>query len=714
MKRCCGLTILFSLLITAKLLSQEQIDPKVIAHVNLENSIGMKMVAIHPGKFQMGNNGELDYKSLLKDEPHTPYLAKGAPNPYVKDGPPMNENPLEWDEKPVHTVNITNGFSMSATPVTNAQYEQFRPEHRALRGKSGFSKNDNDAVVFVSWDDAIAFTKWLSAKEGVTYRLPTEAEWEYAARAGTQTPYSTGDTLPSEYWQHQVTNRSNFIVPDSVNLEVGLTEPNPWGLYNVHGLVEEWCQDWYGPYKEGLQTNPVGYANGIARVTRGGSHSTGIAFLRSANRSAALPGNRSFFVGFRVVKGKMPSTKPIPVTAKPKWATGVSQKNFDWNKTKVSANKAIFQTPQTYTRIPHDANGPLYIIHNHEPALTVLPNGDLLAIWFTTVTERGREMMVAGARLRKGAKEWDEPSVFFQVPDRNLTGQALWWDGKKTVYHFSGVGAADHWRHLSLVLRKSTDNGVTWTAPEIIGPEYGSRHQAIDAMMQSSDGSIVMLCDADWSSQGGSALHISTDGGKTWNDPGEGKPKPVFQQGNTGNWIAGIHGGIVELKDGSWMALGRGDTIKGRMPMSLSKDKGKTWNYSASPFTPIVAAQRLALIRLNEGPILLISFEQKMTEFISNGVKTQGVGMYATLSYDEGKTWPVKKLITPGTGNRVLDAPCNLRWGKEVSLLNKDHGELRGYLTAAQAPDGMIHLLSSGTHYAFNLAWLEEPPKQEK
>lgn len=677
--------------------------------INQENPrIPGSCVKIPAGSFMMGNAGEINYAGMLKDEIHTPYLAKGDANPYIKGGAPAAENPLEWDEKPVHRVTISHAFEMATTPVTNAQYELFRPEHRALRGKGGFSKNDNDAVVFVSWDDAVAYTVWLSKREGQSYRLPTEAEWEYAARAGTTTSYFTGDTLPSNYWQHQVMNRSHTIAPEKVNLAVAQTPPNAWGLYDMHGLVEEWCLDWYGPYSSNAQTDPTGTTNGFARITRGGSHSTGLPFLRSANRSAALPGSRSFLTGFRVVKAPKLKASPSFVLPKAIWAKNVSQKNFDWNKTKVPTDKGIFETPKTFTFIGDSANGPMYFTHNHEPALTALPNGDLLAIWFTTVTERGREMIVAGARLRAGAREWDKPDVFFQVADRNLTGQTLWWDGKKTVYHISGVGVGDDWKRLSLVMRKSTDNGATWDTPQIIGPEYSLRHQPIDAMIQTSDGAIVFLADADWSSNGGTSVHITHDQGKTWSDPGEGKPAPQFKAGNTGAWIAGIHGGIVELKDGSWMALGRGDTIGGKMPMSISKDKGKTWEYHQTSITPIESAQRLVLLRLKEGPLLLVSFEQQMTDIISPGKNRKGIGMYAALSYDEGKTWPVRRLITPGEGRRVLDAPCNLRWGEQYSVLDETHAERRGYLTGAQAPDGMIHLLSSGTHYAFNMKWITE------
>ena len=671
------------------------------------NSLGMKMLPVRAGAYQMGNDGEIDYKEVAKDEIHAKFLPKGAPHPYFTDGTVMGANPLEWDEAPAHTVRISRDFHMAATPVTNAQFEKFRPEHRALRGNYGFSAGDNDAVVEVTWNDAVAFTQWLSKQEGVTYRLPTEAEWEYAARAGTTSPYFTGDHLPKVYWQHQVMNRTHSIIPDSVSLKVGQTPPNAWGFHDVHGLVEEWCLDWYGPYPPGEQTDPVGYVSGSSRVTRGGSHSTGLPFLRSANRSGALPETHSFLIGFRVVRASLPPTHPSPVTTSVTWAKDVKQSNYDWQSAKATVQgKPVFEVPKTFTRVPKEGNGPLYYIHNHEPALTVLPNGDLLAIWFSTVTERGREMMILGARLRRGAKEWDAPDVFFQVPDRNLTGQALSWDGKNTIYHFSGLSRGDGWRNLALLMRKSTDNGKTWSQPEFISQDYADRHQPIDAVMYTTDGAMVLLCDATWDGQGGSVAYISRDQGRSWKDFGKEAPQPVFETGKSGGWIAGIHAGIVELKDGRWLALGRGNDIDHKMPMSISADKGKTWTYSASPFAPVKGAQRLALTRLIEGSLLLISFESAKAGDIDNPLG--GTGMYAAVSYDEGKTWPVRRLITSGSGRQLLDAPCNHRWGEAFSILDEKQAEQRGYLTVEQAPDGMIHLLSSGTHYAFNLKWLEE------
>jgi sulfatase modifying factor 1 len=679
----------------------------VAAAILKGETASIRMVTIPAGEFQMGNEGEIDYRALPHDERHPSYMGKGSSNPYLKEVL-LAENPLEWDEKPVHRVCISQPFEMSAMPVTNAQYEAFRPEHRQLRGKQGFSKNDDDAVVFVSWHDAVAYTGWLSKKKGQPYRLPTEAEWEYAVRAGTVTAYSTGDHLPESYGQHQVTNRYHSIDPTRVNLAVGRTPANPLGLHDMHGLVEEWCLDWYGPYSAESQTDPAGPATGDAKVTRGGSHSTGWSFLRSANRSAALPESRSFAIGFRVVKASAPPAQASAPAPERVWTKDVIQKDFDWNRTMVPNDRPVFATPKTYTRIEPEANGPLYSIHNHEPALTVLPNGDLLAIWFTTVSEFGREMVIAGSRLRNGATQWDKPDVFFHVADRNLTGQTLWWNGGKTVYHLSGVGSGDGWQSLSIAMRTSSDNGVNWSEPKIISSEFGLRNQPIDAMIQTQDGSLVFLADADWTANGGSAVYVSKNGGKIWNDPGRGKPKPDFKAGGSGGWIAGIHAGIVELTDGSWLALGRGDAIEGKMPMSRSHDQGITWIYEKTSLTSLESAQRLGLIRLKEGPLLLVSFEQQMADIISNGKPSKGVGIVASLSYDEGKTWPTRRLVTLGEGKRVLDAPCNLRWGAALSTLDKTHAEQRGYLTVTQAPDGMIHLLSSGTHYAFNLKWITE------
>ena len=194
---------------------------------------------------------------------------------------------FDFDEIPVHKVNITEPFRISATEVTNAQFEEFAPEHKSLRGVLGFSNEDDEAVINVSYNDASAYCRWLSQKTGKTYRLPTEAEWEYACRAGTYTLFNLGNGLPKPMRK----NQSNEMVMTPVSLKTGVSRPNAFGLYDMHGNVEEWCLDWYGEYPDRELVNPAGPSEGMFRVTRGGSHGTSMEFLRSSQRAAALPGD---------------------------------------------------------------------------------------------------------------------------------------------------------------------------------------------------------------------------------------------------------------------------------------------------------------------------------------------------------------------------------------------------------------------------------------
>jgi len=638
------------------------------------NSLGMRMARIEPGQFLMGS-------------------PQGG----------------DFDERPVHPVRITRPFYLGATEVTNAQYEQFDPGHRRLRGKLGWSKADDEAVVFVNWHDAQRFCRWLAEKEGRPYRLPTEAEWEYACRAGTTTAFHAGDRLDDKAF-HKNVGESWF--PDAeqsrhfgpVPLVVGQTPANPWDLFDMHGNVEEWCLDWYGPYESGEQVDPVGRADGDFRVTRGGSHSTTLEYLRSANRSGTLPEDRSWLIGFRVALGEMPSGKPLPVPPSQRWRQDVRQDRPSDLANGPDPTKPFFKGPRTYVKIPSGANGPLFSRHNHDPGIVACPNGDLLAIWYTCRSEPGRELGIAASRLRRGGEEWDEAAPFWDAPDRNDHAPAIWHDGQGTLLHFNGLAAAATWGSLATILRTSTDHGATWSKARLIMPEHGLRHMPVTTVLRTRDGAIVVPCDAVTGGHGGTAVLVSRDGGKTWTDPGEGKPKPDFREGGRGAWIAGIHAGIVELKDGRLMAFGRGDSIQGQMPKSVSSDGGATWTYSASPFPPIGGGQRLVLLRLAEGPIFFASFAGDMLFRDAAGKETKGSGLFAALSMDEGETWPVRRLVTDGGPAREIDGGGNT--GR--FQLGPTTAEPRGYLAVCQSADGVIHLITSKNHYAFNLAWLKQ------
>lgn len=326
-------------------------------------------------------------------------------------------------------------------------------------------------------------------------------------------------------------------------------------------------------------------------------------------------------------------------------------------------------------------------------------------------------MTILASRLRHGAERWDRASEFFKAPDRNMTGSSLFNDERGRILHLNGLEAGAGWANLALVLRASFDNGVTWSPPRLINAEHQRRNQVIDGMSVTADGTLVQPCDAVWRVSGGTAIHLSVDGGERWFDPGAGTPTPVYAEGKRGGTIAGIHAGVVELEDGRLLAFGRGDSIRGqmeeghnigdRMPMSISEDRGRTWTYSASPFPPISGGQRLVLMRLREGPLFFASFtgpvdHDEGMEFISEDGETfQGYGLFAALSFDEGSSWPIRKLLTPGQGT------YNTQGHTPTFEADATHAEPRGYLAATQTPDGVIHLISSGLHYRFNLAWLK-------
>ena len=163
----------------------------------------------------------------------------------------------------------------------------------------------------------------------------------------------------------------------------------------------------------------------------------------------------------------------------------------------------------------------------------------------------------------------------------------------------------------------------------------------------------------------------------------------------------------------SLMALGRGDNVDGFMPKSISADMGKTWTVAASPFQPVRSMQRAVLLRLREGPLLFISFcgaatqpgQQDMLITDASGKQRPVAGLYAALSFDEGETWPTRRLVSDDGPPREVETT-----DRRTFTMSKSSAETFGYLAATQAANGVIHLISSKNHYAFNLAWLRTPP----
>ncbi len=280
----------------------------------ITNSIGMKLVQLPAGEFQMG-----------------------AP---ASDGGALP------NEQPQHQVRITKPFAIGMHEVTIGQFKSFveatghqtdaEQDGMGAQGydvgsqqvietwqpnftwkSNGFPQSDNHPVINVSWNDAKAFCAWLTGKEGKKYRLPTEAEWEYACRAGTTTLYWTGDPIPSlegaenlgDASLKQKWNKAEWVVSwddgHPFSAPVGSFKPNPWGLYDMHGNVAERVEDRYAPnfYSHSPDTDPQGSSTGENRIVRAGSWYNDFWPLRSTFRLGEHPPNeRNAATGFRVVR----------------------------------------------------------------------------------------------------------------------------------------------------------------------------------------------------------------------------------------------------------------------------------------------------------------------------------------------------------------------------------------------------------------------------
>ena len=211
-------------------------------------------------------------------------------------GSPESEDGRKSNEKQ-HKVILTKGFYLQTTEVTQGQWKEIMGTE-PWKGESFVREGPDHPAVWVSWHEAQKFIKKLNKKEGTNkYRLPTEAEWEYACRAGTTTAYYWGNKMDGKYcWYNGNSNRR--IHP------VGTREPNAWGLYDMSGNVEEWCQDWHDwdYFNNSPEKDPQGPPNGRYPVQRGGSWLNPSSFCRSANRSWNYPDPTPNKYGFRIAR----------------------------------------------------------------------------------------------------------------------------------------------------------------------------------------------------------------------------------------------------------------------------------------------------------------------------------------------------------------------------------------------------------------------------
>ncbi|MGD0897015.1 MAG: formylglycine-generating enzyme family protein [Thermoguttaceae bacterium] len=308
--------------------SKETGGDKQIA-VDLGGGVKLEMVLIPAGEFKMGSGESAEDTAAFFNKTY---------------GEDLLNAEVVKDEHPQHRVRITKPFYLGTYHVTRGQFRQFvkdsgyktdaekgegpgawgwDPEKKEFGfnakyswRNAGFEQTDEHPVVNASWNDAVAFCKWLSRKEGKTYRLPTEAEWEYACRAGTTTRYYSGDDpetlakvgnvadatakakFPDWKWTIKASDGYVFTSP------VGSFKPNAFGLYDMHGNAWQWCADWYGAeyYAASPADDPTGSDTGDDRVLRGGSWGNGPGLARSAVRGVDSPDLRSNLTGFRVAR----------------------------------------------------------------------------------------------------------------------------------------------------------------------------------------------------------------------------------------------------------------------------------------------------------------------------------------------------------------------------------------------------------------------------
>jgi len=267
--------------------------------VEYTSSIGMKFVLIPPGEFTMGSTDEQIEAAL-----------KSAEAMKADQG---TKDRIRKTERPQHKVVISKPFLMSATEVTIGQYKKFsatgfvtEAEKAAVNDPKvqtylnpGYSVTDDSPAASLTWNDAVAYCQWLSTQEKKVVRLPTEAEWEYACRAGTTTQFSFGEDeselVKYAWYSKNAGGRSH---------PVGTLLPNPFGLYDMHGLLFEWCGDWYDEtwYEKSPSKDSGGPSDGTSRVLRGGRWGTDSIDCRSNYRHSLAPSSRYNGNGFRYVE----------------------------------------------------------------------------------------------------------------------------------------------------------------------------------------------------------------------------------------------------------------------------------------------------------------------------------------------------------------------------------------------------------------------------
>jgi len=551
----------------------------------------------------------------------------------------------DFDEHPAHKVIITHGFLIASHLISVAEFQRFDPSYKPVAAHPDYAAG-------ISYQQALDFCAWLSNREGKSYRLPTEAEWEYTARAGQQTPFFTGNTPPAP------------------------GQANSWGVVIGEGSPE-WVADWYAPYTDGPQTDPTGPLHGYFRVVRGGGldfrkskkggsyPAVAPFFARSANRASMAPSYASNEgnIGFRVVQAPMPALHPSP-EQRFLFETGVKQTSVSLNLGPDPA-KPFYHVHELFPNLNGKSMPELgwriglargLGVNYHNSAIQVLANGDLLAAYYNTPNkEDDPDQTILMMRRRAGAEDWDMPEPWPAFADAACAGPVFWND-RGRLWLFWGfprlIGAPP------FAYTTSDDNGVTWTPiqfPHFTAPIGHYVSQPINSIVRAKDGTIFIPTDSTGRDDDGngsiSAVWATHDDGKTWYD--------------TGGRTAGRHTTIVLAKNGYILGFGgKNSNIDGRMPLATSTNGGKTWQKSKTPFDELLSGERPSVIRLASGRLFFVADYNPAHE-----KHVHKDGAYVALSDDDGKIWKQKRLPSD-----ILTV---------------------GYVTATQGPDGIIHIATS-------------------
>lgn len=582
----------------------------------------------------------------------------------------------DFDEVPAHRVTITHAFSIATHLVTVKQFQQFDPSYQPVAAYPDYAAG-------ISYNQAVAFCAWLSTKTGKPWRLPTEAEWEYAARAGKRTPFFTGDTPPAP------------------------GQANTWGVVMGEG-TPEWVADWYGPYPSAAQIDPTGPRHGYFRVVRGGGldfrkskpgemvPATAPYFMRSANRASMAPSYapKNGNIGFRVVQAPNPTSHPSPAAQFFFFADVKQTPLFPAKSLNLANGPDPTRGPNPTTPFYHvhelfpNLNGksmpdvgwraglaPGLGINYHNSAIQVLANGDVVAAYYNTPrNEDDPDQTVMVMRRRAGAEDWDMPEPWPDFADAACAAPVLWND-RGHLWLFFGfprlIGAPP------FAFTTSDDNGATWTPiefPHFTAPIGRYVSQPINSIVRAKNGTIYIPTDSTGRDDDGngsiSAVWATRDNGRTWYD--------------TGGRTAGRHTTIV-MADNDETILGFGgknSNIDGRMPLATSSDGGKTWAKSKTIFDPLASGERPSVIRLASGRLFFVA------DFNPHNEKhLHKDGAFVALSDDDGKTWEQKRL--------------------PADILTV------GYVTATEGPDAVIHIATSKNivnyEIELNEAWVLAP-----